>query len=209
MSCLGPYYNPRPTRLWSRVETSCDFNANTTPSQLNDIKMANKGNILQYKKNSAHLTRREQYAQLARGGGPYRTSTWATQTDAYSDPNIRKLKRVNIVRNINGDGTTTTETITCGPTITPVYADGGSLIFNVVEDPCTGNTITCPEQNYCNPTSASDVPGPIMYLCYKTGNNYPTYYPRVRRIMTSSGTKWPYGGKMFVSANGTPSVSLR
>ena len=206
MSCLGPNYNPQPPRLWPRFQNSCDFNTNTTISALNDAQMANKGNILQYKKNSAHLTRRQQYAQLARGGGPYRTTTWATQTETYSDPNIRKLKRVNIVRNINADGTTTTETITCGPTITPVYADGGTLIFNVVEDQCTGMDITCPEQNYCNPTSASGVPGPIMYLCYKTGNNYPTYYPRVRRTMASSGTSWPYGAKMLVSANGIPSV---
>lgn len=206
MSCLGPNYNPQPPRLWSRVQPACDINANTSPSTLNAMKMAYKGNILQYKNNSANLTRRQLYSQLATGGGPYRTTTWATQTDAYSNPNVRMLKRVNIVRNINADGTTTTEPITCGPTITPVYADGGTLVFNVVEDPCTGNTITCPKQNYCNPTSASDVPGPIMYLCYRTGNNYPSYYPRVRRTMTSSGTSWPYGGKMFVSANSIPSA---
>lgn len=206
MSCLGPYYNPRPARLWSRVQTSCDINTNTSVAEMNEMQMLNKGNILQYKNNSANLTRRQKYAQLATGGGPYRTSTWATQTDSYSNPNIRMLQRVNIVRNINADGTTTTEPITCGPSVTPVYADGGSLVFNVVEDPCTGNTIRCPEQNYCNPTSASGVPGPIMYLCYRTGNNYPTYYPRVRRTMSSNGTNWPYGARMLVSANSTPST---
>lgn len=206
MSCLGPNYNPQPPRVWSRVQNSCDINENTTIATLNQIQMANKGNILQYKQNSANLTRRQTYAQIARGRGPNRTTTWATQTDKYSNPNIRMLKRINIARNINSAGVTTTDPITCEPTITPVYADGGSLVFNVVEDPCTGNTITCPEQNYCTPTSASGVPGPIMYICYKTGNNYPTYYPRVRRTMSSSGTSWPYGAKNLVSANSIPSL---
>lgn len=206
MSCLGPNYNPQPPRLWSRVQNTCDINANTSIATLNDIQVSRKGNILQYKQNSANLTRNQQYAQLATGNGPYRTTTWATQTDAYSNPNIRMLQRVNIVRKINADGTTTTQPITCEPTINPVYADGGNLVFNVVEDPCTGKITRCPNQNFCTPTSASGVPGPIMYLCYKTGNNYSSYYPRVRRTMSSNGTSWPYGAKMLVSANSIPSV---
>ena len=76
------------------------------------------------------------------------------------------------------------------PTPRVVIPDGGSLICNISENICTGEvySITPANQN-CNPTSASDVPGPIMLLCYNDA--LPTYYPRQRRAYGSSGNSWP------------------
>lgn len=51
-----------------------------------------------------------------------------------------------------------------------VYPSGGTLQCNVIENICTGaiiskNTIT----PNCHDTSSSDVPGPIIQLCYRNG----------------------------------------
>jgi len=75
-----------------------------------------------------------------------------------------------------------------------VIPDGGNLICNITQNICTGEilSITQADDN-CNPSSASDVPGPIIPLCYNNG--LPTYYPRQRYIMTNSGNKFPVGYK--------------
>jgi hypothetical protein len=75
-----------------------------------------------------------------------------------------------------------------------VIPDGGNLICNVAENICTGEILSITQaNNNCNPTTASDVPGPIIDLCYNSG--LPTYYPRQRYIMTNSGNKFPVGYK--------------
>jgi len=75
-----------------------------------------------------------------------------------------------------------------------VIPDGGNLICNVAENICTGEVYSDTRANdNCNPSSASDVPGPIIPLCYNNG--LPTYYPRRRYIMTNSGNKFPVGYK--------------
>ncbi len=89
------------------------------------------------------------------------------------------------------------------PPVTPpprvVIPDGGTLICTISEDICTGQIISTRESNdNCNPTYTSDVPGPIMELCYD--DSLPTYYPRKRYIMTNSTNKFPEGYK-FTLAN--------
>lgn len=75
-----------------------------------------------------------------------------------------------------------------------VIPDGGNLVCNISENICTGEVYSVTQANdNCNPTSASDVPGPIMPLCYNDA--LPTYYPRQRYIMTNSGNKFPVGYK--------------
>jgi hypothetical protein len=75
-----------------------------------------------------------------------------------------------------------------------VIPDGGNLICNISENICTGEVYSATQaDNNCNPSSASDVPGPIIPLCYNNG--LPTYYPRRRYIMTNSGNKFPVGYK--------------
>lgn len=88
------------------------------------------------------------------------------------------------------------------PTPRVVIPDGGQLVCNVSENICTGEvySVTQADRN-CNPTSASDVPGPIMLLCYNDA--LPTYYPRQRRAYGSSGNTWPTQTEL-VSIMNTP-----
>jgi hypothetical protein len=82
------------------------------------------------------------------------------------------------------------------PTPRVVIPEGGSLICNITENICTGQILSVRKANdNCNPSTASDVPGPIIPLCYNNG--LPTYYPRQRYIMTNSGNKFPEGYKFM------------
>jgi hypothetical protein len=68
----------------------------TVPYQLGFYYTAqiNKGNILQYKKNSSNLTKQQRYSQIAKGMWTNRNTTWATQSDRYTNPNTQSLKRI-------------------------------------------------------------------------------------------------------------------
>lgn len=191
MSCLGPLYNPRPPRAWSRVQI-CSLNGTFDSTQEN---MRNKGNILQYKKNSSNLTKQQRYSQIAKGMWTNRTKTWASQTQTSTNPNTNSLLRVDYLE---------TETIS---TLDPFYCtnsskDGGKLIGNTVVNPCTGEIILRTTTENCYPTTDSNVPGPVEKLCWY---NTQTWYPRQRLNMNNSGNKWPQGYKEFVSANAIPS----
>jgi hypothetical protein len=152
MSCLGPFYNPIPTREWSRVQNECTYFNGSPPAtitvpQLNitvPIEVADyyknllrKGNVLQYKKNSSNLTKSQRYSKIANGMWTNRNTTWATQTDRYSNPNTLSLKRVGTV-NINLDGSSSSLPVTC-PT-NPVVIDN-ILPVNVIQ---TGNNPIIP-----------------------------------------------------------------
>jgi hypothetical protein len=76
-----------------------------------------------------------------------------------------------------------------------VIPDGGTLICSVQENPCTGETKSSISQQQCNPTTDSDVPGPIQLLCWNDGT--PTWYPRQRYVMTNSANKWPDNATLF------------
>jgi len=265
MSCLGPNYNPVPTREWSRFENNCAYNpigvnANglvyvpyleqyIPESQLGHaLAVLKKGNILQYKKNSSNLTKMQKYAQIAKGNWTNRTTTWASQSESVSIPNTKSLRRVNYsnITVINGVPTATTEPITCppvnpsapvypvipppnpggtgqtqppvipspsdvpavGPVLPPVVPtpsnppivipDGGSLVCNIVENICTGEIYDITSSQNCYPTTDSDVPGPVQYLCYNSA--LPTYYPRRRYTYSAGGNKWPTNSKFIFSA---------
>ena len=277
MPYLGSDYNPKPPREWYRFENQCAYS--NAPIQIQNgqaylLDVLKKGNVLQYKNNSANITKQQRYAQIARGMWTNRTTTWASQTQSYTNPNTGSLKRVGynkintkdptVVVNLTGRGenvvnnavffllqdtdapltcpTDTTITYdslptndggsgTIGPSpppivppiykppqkddavdvvLPPIYAvnttpetnvipEGGTLICNISEDICTGNIFSETKSQSCFPTSDSDVPGPIMYLCYSDG--LPTYYPRVRRTYATSGSKWPQGAKDIFPAS--------
>jgi hypothetical protein len=159
MSCFGPCYNPVPTREWSRFQNTCSFNNSETISPITALEIAtnNKGNILQYKKNSSNLTKRQIYSQIAKGKWTNRTTNWATQSDTYTNPNTNELTRVN-------------------------------------------NTLLCYGTGVlCKPTSNSDVPGPIINLCYN--DTQQTYYPKTRVTYLAGSNKWPVNYKNIVPAN--------
>jgi hypothetical protein len=254
-------YNPVPPRAWSRVQNRCpdqdtDNNGNYSNNIVlpytgivvpiseyyKKIAQINKGNILQYKANSAQLTKQQIYSQMAKGMWTNRTKTWATQSQSYSNPNTHSLKRSGAI-NITIDGVPTSLPVTCPQPFTPisnslpiivnqpgpsqpplpppppepsgpsnpsiplepivepepiVIQDEGSLLCNIVENICTGETFSQPANNNCNLTTDSDVPGPIEELCWY--NNIQTWFPRQRLTMNNSGNKWPQGYKGFTSA---------
>jgi hypothetical protein len=199
-------YNPNPTRVWSRVQNACSVIAytNNDPAANSNFARADyerqmllKGNILQYKKNSSNLTKKQRYTQIAKGMWTNRTKTWATQSDTYTNPNMTSLLRVNFTILDPSNNTFSNPTNPYGCPTNEIQ-DGGNLVCNVVVNPCTQEVIKrTKSQQLCNPTTDSDVPGQIQQLCWNDGTQ--TWFPRQRYIMPTSGTKWPQGYKGFVS----------
>lgn len=87
-----------------------------------------------------------------------------------------------------------------------VIQDGGSLICSVQENICTGEITRSVSQQLCNPTTASDVPGPIQELCWNDGT--PTWYPHSRYIMTNSTNKWPVNAKLVSAVKPLPPIII-
>lgn len=213
MSCLGPGYNPQPPRAWSRVEDLCALTTDSSGTILSpvtqtqvplgkyyyDAQMINKGNVLQYKKNSSSLTKKQRYSQIAKGMWTNRTKTWATQSVTYTNPNMTSLRRVNYT--VVPLPTGVLDPFLC-PTTT--YQDGGNLVCNQTVNPCTNQVIETTFVPNCNPTSDSNVPGQIQALCWNS--KLQTWYPRQRRTMNNSTNKWPTNYKFFRSANAIPST---
>ena len=83
-----------------------------------------------------------------------------------------------------------------------IIPEGGNLIYNVVENPCTGESVAQPAPSNCYLTSASDVPGPEQLLCYRS--SLPTYYPKSRTTMSNSTNKWPVNAKLIRSTTNGP-----
>jgi hypothetical protein len=219
MSCLGPGYNPNPPRAWSRVQNQCTY---ITPNTINEttayipilkksvplgdvareIEMINKGNILQYKENSANTTKSQKYSLIARGAWN-RKKAWATQTQIYTNPNTNSFKRVNYPRVIIIKPNNQQEAAELGQNNT--IPDGGNLNARIIVSQITGQVIQVFPPQFCFPISASNVPGPPMNLCYN--DNMQTWYPKQRYVMTNSENKFPENYKGFVSANAIPSVN--
>ena len=215
-------YNPKPTRVWSRVQSRCPTDTNSSelvyvPLTNKTIPLAqanyqeqvlSKGNILQYKNNSSKLTKKQKYAQISKGLWCNRQKSYGTQSQTYTNPNTTSLKRVNYIEipfpnqivgspnNISGPYQyNVPNPFGCN---TDLLQDGGNLVCNAYVDPCTNKIIQNVNEQQCYPTSCSDVPGPIQYLCWNPKLN--TWYPRQRYIMSNSLDKWPLNYKGFVSA---------
>lgn len=218
------YYYPEPTRVWSRVQNQCTFvndsydgfvyvpltNQNISQAQ-SDLqqKMNYKGNILQYKNNSARLTKAQKYAQIAKMNGPNRTKVFATQSTTYTNPNTKGLFRAGFTtytfpneipgapNNISGPYAYGEQNpYNCSE---PTIRDGGILVCGTFANPCT-NELYKENQTtsiICNESSASDVPGKSI-LCWNKKIN--TWFPRNRYVMSNSGNKWPQGYKNLTSA---------
>jgi hypothetical protein len=219
-------YLPVPPRAWTRVQNQCTYiNPDTSynsiyipltgqtlsPGEaLYYDKQQYKGNILQYKGNSAGLTRNQRYAQLAKGNGPNRTKVFATQSQTYTNPNTSGLLRVNtknyqFPNNVVGEPNNP-----AGPFQYNVQSpfgcasntvkDGGNLVSGTYENQCTGEIIIKETQSAtkCFPTYCSGVPGEIQNLCWNSKQQ--TWFPRQRLYMNNSTNKWPEGYKGFVSA---------
>ena len=80
-----------------------------------------------------------------------------------------------------------------GPAAKRAWGNQGDINSdpNISGLPQVGNTILCnTNQIICAPTSSSDVPGPVMQLCYN-----PTVpvvgYNQPNRMRVNIGFKWP------------------
>lgn len=219
------YYNPVPPRVWSRVQNPCTYvqpNSNyqeafipltgqiVSQNQANyEMKQLYKGNVLQYKSNSARFTKSQKYSRLARMMGPNRTKVFATQTQTYTNPNSTGMLRVgftsypfpnNIVNapnNISGPFAYNIQNPNGCPN--SVVQDGGVLICGTYANPCNNIIIKTgtPSPTICNFASASNVPGPSV-LCWNT--KVDSWFPKPRYFMNNSTDKWPVNYKGFVSA---------
>jgi hypothetical protein len=202
-------YNPTPPRVWSRVQNACIFEDNSLAKTEYEL-MLYKGNILQYKANSARLTKSQKYTQLAKMVGPNRTKIFATQSQTYTNPNTTGLLRVtyetfpfpNIQvgapNNISGPfayGMTNPNNCTQNYDIKV----GGTLICGAYANPCSNEVVKSPavDTNICNSASASNVPG-NEFLCWN--KKIQPWFPKKRYTMNNSTDKWPYNYKGFVSA---------
>jgi hypothetical protein len=214
-------YLPIPARAWSRVDNKCTYDNSTSvnidnsdtiydPAIFYRAALINKGNVLQYKKNSTQLTKKQRYAQIAKGLWTNRTKTWATQSATYTNPNTTSLKRVGYVEYPKNDITPGSPANIAGPYI-PVsllndpfncpnftFKDGGSLVCGVYQNPCTGAVVDKTYEPKYYPTTDSDVPGPIQELYWDP--RLQTWYPKVMRVMNNSTNKWPTNYKLLRSA---------
>ena len=219
-------YNPVPPRAWSRVQNSCTYINPSLTDQYNvyvpltgqtitqeqaiyEDKQIYKGNILQYKGNSARLTKAQKYAQLAKCSGPNRTKVFATQSQTYTNPNTTGLLRVgfqtysypnNIVGSPNNiSGPFQYNVANPDDCSSNTIKDGGILVCGTYANQCTGEIYTSSNTNpnICNPASASNVPGQSI-LCWN--KKVDSWFPRQKYTMNNSGNKWPQGYKGFVSA---------
>ena len=249
MSCLGSEYNPLPPREWVRFHNRCS-QRNELPISASEsylLQMNRKANILQYNNNSARFNKNQKYGQLA---NRY-FKTFGSQTQTYSNPNIKLFERTNetykVLPNvyvINDNDVTQIQNINCikdkiqdifpnlpdvggggrnqpiiippQPIISPsnpsnppyipppgitiyVVPDGGKLLCNRIQDPCTGDILDKTRDEICFPTSCSDVPGKIELLCWS--GREPVYFPKVKRTYGTSGNKWPTNAKFIRTAN--------
>ena len=217
-------YNPKPARVWTRVENACAFNVtnvsendlvyipltNQTVSPVQAVQinqMIQKGNILQYKKNSSNMTKKQKYSKIAKGQWTSNQS-YATQGYYYTNPNTSGLLRVNYTTYPNPNFIVGAPNNPSGPfqpnvpnpnnCTNDLIVDGGSLVCNKYADPCTGEIIQTINNPLCFPTTCSDVPGQIQGLCWNPA--IPSWNPRNKLTMNNSNDGWPKGYKNFVSA---------
>ena len=221
-------YLPQPPRAWSRVQSACTFinpndnytqyyssliNKQVTSAEANYLTiLINKGNVLQYKDNSAQFTKRQRYSRLAKGFGPNRTKVFATQSTTYTNPNTTGLLRVastfipypNILvgqpNNPSGPYVPNVQSpFDCSNNGT--LEEGGNLVCGTYVNPCSQEIISQPINNTglkCYPSYCSDVPGRPIALCWDSALQ--PWYPKPRYIMNNSGNKWPVNYKALVSA---------
>jgi len=218
-------YNPIPPRVWSRVQNPCTFIVpgdqylssyipltGQTVSQAQadyEIKQLYKGNILQYKENSAMLTKSQKYSQLARCAGPNRRKVYATQSETYSNPNSTGLLKQNFVTYPFPNQLVGAPNNISGPFAYGIpnpdgcsgnsVQDGGTLVYGTYVNPCSNEVIkNCVRPaTICNPASASNVPG-YSFLCWNIRSQ--TWFPKPRYFMNNSTDKWPINYKGLVSA---------
>ena len=219
------YYNPIPPRVWSRVQAPCTYTDFSSNYETAYIPLTNqtvplsqaislehnlyKGNILQYKGNSSRITKKQKYAQIAKGLWNNRTKVFATQSATYTNPNTTAMQRVNYTtlpypnqivgqpNNISGPFQYNVPSPYDCPTTS--VQEGGNLVCGTYVNPCTNEVIqTTPTEPLCFSSTCSDVPGIPVDLCWNP--KLQTWFPRNNLTNNNSLDKWPEGYKGLVSA---------
>jgi len=85
----APFFGgPFPTKTWFRAGGApCSGTAATRA-------LAKKTEVLQYKGNSAQLTQKQKWAQIAKGKSHNKKQSWASQTQTVTNPNVNNLYQV-------------------------------------------------------------------------------------------------------------------
>jgi hypothetical protein len=210
---------PNPPRVWSRVQDICSVTTvpynqylvylpltkqYVLPGQADfENQLLFKGNILQYKKNSSNLTKKQKYTQMSKGFWTNRTKTYATQSQTYTNPNSSSLLRVNSIEippntivgfPNNESGPFQYNVVNPFNCSSNSIQSGGTLICNTLANPCTNELIKKSNTNNFYPITASDVPGfsnpnVVKELYWDPRIN--SWYPRQKLTMNNSGNKWP------------------
>jgi predicted kinase len=160
MSCLGPEYNPLPPREWVRFHNRCSQKNEVAISAIESylLQMNRKANILQYNNNNARINKNQKYGQLA----TRYFKTYASQTQIFSNPNIKLFERIN-------------ETYTVLPNVSIINNDDITEVKNAncVKDKINDNFLDLPSiaDNYNEqpiippqPDIPSDYPSNLPYI---------------------------------------------
>jgi hypothetical protein len=119
-------YLPIPPRAWSRAASMC-----LTP----ETAMKQKGNVLQYRAQSALFTRNQRYSQIARGKWTKQRTSWATQGNQFTNPNTASMRRANATN--AAIDPRTGELI--GPTLLPISCPIAPVFPAYAELPMSGD----------------------------------------------------------------------
>ena len=158
MSCLGPEYNPLPPREWVRYHNRCSQNENLTitAKEAYLLQMNRKANILQHNNNNARFNKNQKYGQIA---NRY-FKTFGSQTQTYSNPNIKSFERTNesyiVLPNvtiINNNDVTLIQNINC---IKDKIQDNFPNLPSIGEN--GDEPIIIPPQPIINPVNPADPP---------------------------------------------------
>jgi hypothetical protein len=123
-ACGGVGYVPVPPRVWTRAGgnncPNCDSNNGyeacmnaLPPYSTYQLDERRKTEILKYKKNSAQMTRAQQYSMASRNALT-RKKSWATQTQTYTNPNVDNLPETQV----SIDGVISTVSLKCNGSAT-------------------------------------------------------------------------------------------
>ena len=187
MRCLGAAFNQENKRTWSRITLNCQslpqISDTVSPELLNDL---HKGTILQYYKNSSQLTKQQRYAQIVKGYWSNRTTTWATQTQDYSNPNTKCLLRTNTTDIIiSGDPITasSTKNLNCINPF-PIYPSG--FFPSIV------------------PFNPDNEPPPIIPPIPPDQSGGPNIFPNIIPVINPPAIVYPDGGSLICSIIANP-----
>jgi len=100
MQCYSQIIN----RNWTRVQDPISIYPDSftkSPAEIEGLQMLHKCTILQHRKNSTQLNKKQKYSQIAKGFGQ---KSFATQNErGYTNPNIKGFQRVKTINTtLNG-----------------------------------------------------------------------------------------------------------